>query len=213
MNLSAVQAIFFDLGMVLVSFDWDIAIPRFAAENGGDVERVRAFLAHPYHEAFERGDMSPQEFFERGCQLMGFRGTFDQFRRSWSEIFTEIESSVQLARQLGAAYPLYVLSNTNPWHVARVEQQFDWLQLFRARYYSCDLGVRKPDPRIYRMALACAQVRPDHTLFIDDRLENLEGAAAVGMQTLHAPTPDVLRARLALEFPDLFAKALDREAL
>ncbi len=195
------DAIFFDLGKVMVTFDWDIAIPRFAAHNGGDTERVRQFLANPYHDAFERNEFTEQEFFERGRELTGFDGTLEQFRTYWNEIFAEIPSSIRLLRELAARYPLYALSNTNPWHAAYIEKHFGWMNLFTTRFYSFMLGVRKPDPRIYELALADAQILPARALMIDDRAENIEGAARVGMQTLHVPTPQILQSELPKLFP------------
>lgn len=197
------DAIFFDLGMVLVTFDWNIAIPRFAAYNGGDMLAVRQFLAHPHHDAFERNELTGQEFFERARKLLAFSGTRPQFQAAWCEIFTEVPATVRLVRQLAPVIPLYTLSNTNPWHAEYLERHFDWMNLFTQRFYSYTLGARKPDPRIYELAAACARVEPARALFIDDRLENIEGARRIGMQTLHAPTPAVLVRELTLLFPTL----------
>lgn len=197
------DAIFFDLGMVLVTFDWAIAIPRFAAHNSGDTERVKQFLAHPFHDAFERNELSEQEFFERGRALMGFQGTRAEFQTYWNEIFTEIPSSVRLLHQLAAKLPLYTISNTNPWHAAYLEKHFAWMKLFTARFYSWSLGVRKPDARIYERALERANVSPARALLIDDRSENIIGAQRVGMRTLHAAAPQILQAQLPRLIPEL----------
>lgn len=197
-----IEAIFFDLGMVLVTFDWNIAIPRFAARNGGNAERVKEFLAHSFHDAFERNELTAQEFFQRGRATMGFEGTQTEFQSYWNEIFSEIPSSVEMVRALALSIPLYTLSNTNPWHAAYLEKHFDWMQLFTRRFYSCTLGVRKPDARIYEKALAHAKVAPQRALLIDDRIENIHGAHAIGMKTLHAQTPQVLQERL----PEMFSQ-------
>ena len=187
---SDIHAIFFDLGMVLVTFDWNLAIPRFGA-YGASEQGVRAFLAHPQHDAFERSELSSEEFFRLGQDMTNFRGTLHEFQTCWNEIFSPLETNIALARQLGAHYPLYVISNTNPWHEEYVEQKYDWLNIFRERYYSPDLRIRKPDTRIYEIALARSGIAAPQALFLDDRLENIHGAQAVGMQTLHVPTPDI----------------------
>lgn len=196
-----IDAIFFDLGIVLVTFDWNLAIPRFARCNGGDRERVKQFLAHPFHDAFERNELSAQEFFQRGRDIVGFEGTQAEFQTYWNEIFAEIPSNVQMLRALASSLPLYTLSNTNPWHAAYLEHHFDWMNLFTQRFYSCTLGVRKPDTRMYEMALARANVPPQRALLIDDRVENISGAHAVGMRTLHALTPDSVPGELRKMFP------------
>lgn len=196
-----VDAIFFDLGMVLVTFDWNDAIARFATQSGNNPEAVRQFLSHPYHDAFERNELTGQEFFERGRELMGFTGTSREFQDAWSEIFTEIPTTVRMLRQLARSYTLYTLSNTNPWHAAYLEKHFEWMNLFTERFYSFTLGARKPDRRIYELAVAHAGIEPARALFIDDRLENIEGARAIGMQTLYAPTPAVLVQELTKILP------------
>lgn len=190
------DAIFFDLGMVLVTFDWNIAIPRFVA-RGATPERVRAFLADPRHDAFERDEITSQEFFAFGVSSTGFQGTLDEFRACWNEIFAPLEANVALALELAARYPGYVISNTNPWHMDYVEEKYTWLQNFRARVYSPCVKIRKPDPRIYEIALARAGVAAERALFLDDRLENIHGAQAVGMNTIHVPTPEIAREELS----------------
>jgi putative hydrolase of the HAD superfamily len=81
------------------------------------------------------------------------------------------------------------------------------MNLFTTRFYSFMLGVRKPEPRIYELALADAQIAPARALFVDDRAENIEGAARVGMQTLHVPTPQILQRELSKLFPLLDTRA------
>ncbi len=62
-------------------------------------------------------------------------------------------------------------------------------KMFSAFFSSCYLGVRKPDARIYEIALDVMQAEPAASLFVDDREENVAGARAVGLRALHAPEP------------------------
>lgn len=196
LHLDAVRAIFFDLGMVLYTFDWRIAIPRFAALNGGDTERIARFLDHPYHWDYERGRFSDVEFFFKAQELAGLRGSFAEFQAIWCEIFTPIPGTIALAEQLEAYYPLYVISNTNPLHARYLETRYDLFKRFRDRFYSFEIGARKPEPEIYRVALARAGLEAAQVLLIDDKLENVAGAQAVGVQTLYAPSPPLAQAKL-----------------
>jgi HAD superfamily hydrolase (TIGR01509 family) len=190
------QAIFFDLGMVFVTFSWEIAIPRFAERTAGDTDKVRNFLASPKHDAFERGEMTSEEFFQFGRESTGFEGTLEEFRADWNEIFQEIPEAVAIGEQLSREYPIYLISNTNPWHAEYIEQRFPWMQMFARRFYSYEFGIRKPDARIYTRALAEASVKPEAALFLDDRLDNIEGARRAGIHSIHVPTSDILRAEL-----------------
>lgn len=190
------RAIFFDLGMVFVTFRWELAISRLGAHNGGDTERVREFLASPKHEAFERGEMSQEEFFQFGRELTGFTGSYDEFRAGWNEIFQEVPEAVAIGEQLRREYPLFLISNTNPWHAEYLEARFEWMQMFSQRFYSYQFGIRKPDARIYRWALAKARVDAPDALFLDDRLENIEGARHAGIHSIHVPTTEILCVQL-----------------
>jgi HAD superfamily hydrolase (TIGR01509 family) len=124
-------------------------------------------------------------------------------KQIWNEIFQELPQSVHLLRTLPAIYPMYTISNTNPWHASYLESRFDWMHLFARRFYSCTLGVRKPDPRIYELSCGLAGITPNRALFIDDRMENIIGARDFGMLTVHAPTPQVLAAELAVLLTDV----------
>jgi|SRR5581483_4885200 putative hydrolase of the HAD superfamily len=195
MNPFDYHAIFFDLGMVLVTFDWNIAIARFAA-RGCAPERVRTFLADPMHDVFERNEITAEEFFRRGQSITGFDGSLEEFKTYWNEIFSPLTPNVELARELAAFYPLFVISNTNPWHMDYIEDKFSWLEIFQQRFYSPMVGVRKPDTRIFEFALTRAGIAAPHALFLDDRLENVHGAQTVGMNAIHVPTPELATSEL-----------------
>jgi len=203
------DAIFFDLGMVLVTFDWKIALARFADRNGGDPGRAKRFLTLPQHDAFERNELSGDEFYQLGREEMGFTGSAAEMEQSWSEIFDEIPQTVRLLRELAETYPVYALSNTNPWHARYLESRYDWMNLFSQRFYSCTFGIRKPDTRLYELACASANVKPIRALFIDDRQENIEGAQKIGMNTILA----VDSRQLKTDLSTLLSKTQDPTAV
>jgi epoxide hydrolase-like predicted phosphatase len=62
---------------------------------------------------------------------------------------------------------------------------------------SCEEGVMKPDPRIFQVALGRAGVKPEEALFVDDFIENVEGARAVGMSVVHFSDPATARREIA----------------
>lgn len=197
-NLQDLDAVFFDLGMVLFRFDWRIAIPRFASLNGGDRARVEQFLADDLHVEYELGRLSDRTFYERACRQMRFCGTYAEFKDIWCDIFQEISGTSALARQIAQFLPVYAVSNTNPLHIEFLEANRDLFQIFRQRFYSYALGLRKPDAQLYREMLRRAQVEPSRALLVDDNLENVRGARAVEMQALHVPTPELAQAQLGL---------------
>jgi putative hydrolase of the HAD superfamily len=91
------------------------------------------------------------------------------------------------------------LSNSGPEVMARVRADRPLEARFDAVIISCEVGVSKPDPRIYRLCLERLGLSAHDTLFVDDRADNIAGAARVGLRTLHwegLHTLDHLRALL-----------------
>jgi putative hydrolase of the HAD superfamily len=76
-------------------------------------------------------------------------------------------------------------------------------ELFHAVVISGEVGLRKPDPRIYRLALDHARVSPEQAVFVDDATPNTEAAEAVGMHAIHHTEPAITRARLAELVPGI----------
>ena len=85
------------------------------------------------------------------------------------------------------------LSNGVPEVMARIRAERRLESCFDAVIVSCEVGVAKPDPRIYQICLSRLGVAADQTLFVDDRLENLQGAAKLGMRTLHFASGDAIK--------------------
>jgi putative hydrolase of the HAD superfamily len=95
-----------------------------------------------------------------------------------------------------------ILSNMGDDVLASVEREFDWIHRFDVLVWSFQLHMAKPDPAIYRHVLQELGVRPEETLFLDDKLVNIETALALGMKAIEFSTIERLRA-------DLIAAGLD----
>ncbi|MCX7825893.1 MAG: HAD family phosphatase [Verrucomicrobiae bacterium] len=192
-----IRAVFFDLGKVLLDFDWVAACKRSTALcDGGEERIIEWFSETPHVYDYERGKLTTPEFFELARVGLGFRGGFDQFREFWSDIFSEIPETVAIVRALKGRVPIALLSNTNDMHIRWVEQKFPFMRLFDETIYSYREGVAKPDPEIYRRALHKLNVAPAEAFFTDDRDDNVAGALSVGMDAVRFTTPDALRAAL-----------------
>jgi putative hydrolase of the HAD superfamily len=91
-----------------------------------------------------------------------------------------------------------LLSNSGPEVMAKVRADRRIEAVFDAVVVSCEVGLSKPDPRVYRHCLERLGLEPTQVLFVDDRTENIEGAARVGLRTLHFEGPDALERLRAL---------------
>lgn len=114
---------------------------------------------------------------------------------SWTDYRDEMWTLAETFRQNGGR--LAMLSNGVREIVAQIRSDRDLASLFDAVVISFELQLAKPEPEIYRVALERLGVLPASALFVDDRLENIDAARELGIQTLHF-TGDVhaLRQRL-----------------
>lgn len=113
------------------------------------------------------------------------------FFETYAETIEPLAGVPETLMRLGARYPLVLVSNfTDALPVRRAISRLGWADHFRAIYVSADLGVRKPHPEIFRRALAAADCSPADALFVgDDPEEDIAGAAAAGIPTVHVDRP------------------------
>jgi putative hydrolase of the HAD superfamily len=109
---------------------------------------------------------------------------------SWSVYHDEVWTLAARFRAAGGRTAL--LSNSGPEVMARVRADRPLEARFDAVVISCEVGLAKPDPRIFRLCLERLGLAADAALFVDDRADNVEAAAGVGLRTLQFEGPDAL---------------------
>jgi epoxide hydrolase-like predicted phosphatase len=112
---------------------------------------------------------------------------------------TELRPIAQNARiipLLRGRYRLAVLSNHSREWSEFMRGEFDFFDCFDQIIFSCDVGLRKPDPRIYRLALARLGSDPEECLFVDDKKRNTDAAREAGMKTITLENASDLREQL-----------------
>jgi putative hydrolase of the HAD superfamily len=115
---------------------------------------------------------------------------------SWSVYHDEVWALAAEFRRTGGRTGF--LSNSGPEMMARVRARWPLEALFDAVIISCEVGLSKPDPRIYQLSLERLGLAAPEALFVDDRADNVEGAARVGLRTLQFEGPDALARLRAL---------------
>lgn len=188
-------AIIFDLGKVLVDFDYMIAINRLAQRFGGTPAAVAKILAaSPLLIAYEGGEVSTAEFFRQVREATGFPGDLAEFSELFGNIFTEIPLLVQTQRELRAAgFPCFIFSNTNELAVRWITQKFPFFANFDGYIYSFEHRAQKPDHRLYEVVEAKAGRQGKQLIYIDDRPENIAAGQARGWQTVLQENPETTR--------------------
>jgi HAD superfamily hydrolase (TIGR01493 family) len=188
----------FDLGKVLVDFDYGIAAGRLAARSNLDAAAVRRLIDQsPLLLRYETGLMTREEFFAEVRQASGFGGTLEEFSGFFADVFTAIPSMIELQAALRrSGVPTYIFSNTNDLAVAHIRRHFPFFATFDAHVLSYEHRSMKPEPRIYEVVEAVTGCREGAILYIDDRLENIETGRARGWETIHHLDPVATIARV-----------------
>jgi putative hydrolase of the HAD superfamily len=191
------RVVFFDLGKVLLDFDWMAASKKAVAQCEADPMTMARWITTSRHTYdYECGRLTSRQFFEHARAAIGFRGGFEEFAELWSDIFTEIPETIALVRRLKGRVSLLLLSNTNEMHIAWVMARWDFMRLFDDMVLSFREGCAKPEPEIYRRALAKIAVNPAEAFFVDDRPENVSGALTAGMDAVRFTDAAVLESAL-----------------
>ncbi len=192
------SVIVFDLGKVLLDFDYSIAGRRIAAQAAASATDVQQFLDHsPLLYRFETGLMTQRDFFEEVRQKTGFRGSFKDFAGFFADIFWEIPPMVELhARLRRQGFPTYIFSNTNDLAMEHINRHFAFMKDFNAHILSYEVGAMKPDARIYQTLEEISGKRGREILYLDDRSENVEAGAARGWQVILQESPESSRAAM-----------------
>jgi glucose-1-phosphatase len=184
---SAVEALLFDFGGVLVEIDFDLAFTHWARCAGCEPEAVRSrFLMDEAYARHETGALDVAGYFDSLRTRLGIDIPDEDFARGWHAIFVrEVPGIIPLLDRLGRQRPLYLFSNTNPSHYEFVSSRFsELLGKFDRIFLSSSLGRRKPEPAAFHAVAQAIDVPPERVLFFDDTPVNVEGALAVGMHAV-----------------------------
>jgi FMN phosphatase YigB (HAD superfamily) len=176
------RAIIFDLGKVLLDFDWQIAVRQLLPHVRNPLTAIPAVLSGSrlLHD-YECGALTSQQFYEEIRSRVGFSGTFDEFAAGFGDIFTELPEMVALqAAVRQAGYRTYIFSNTNDLAIQVVREKFPFFANFDGWFLSYEQKAMKPDPRAYEIMEAMSGAKGADLFYLDDVPANVEGALARG---------------------------------
>lgn len=170
--------IIFDLGKVLVEYNFDV----FYKELGYEPEMETLMESTVPVLEFEAGRITRQEFYKKLKEIYKFQHSLADFEKVWSSVFTGLTGLVSYAKELKENYDLYILSNTDEIHFPLIWKEYPELHFFEDNLMlSYELDSIKPQKEIFERALKMFDLNPEDCLFIDDRPENIKGAAENGI--------------------------------
>ena len=204
----ALRAVVFDYGMVLTGAPDPEAWAALLRITGMPQERFEP-LYWTDRRAYDEGHLSGIGFWQAFLLSAGMPANWamaEELNR-WDVRLWTVENPAMVAWQLQIkerGLKTAILSNMGDSVLESIEREFNWIHRFDVLVWSFQLGIAKPDPAIYRHTLDELGSRPEETLFIDDKRENVEAARALGIQAIQYSTVERLRA-------DLIAAGLDAE--
>jgi 2-haloacid dehalogenase len=194
----APRTVVFDLGGVLI--DWN---PRHLYRGlFADERAMEDFLATVCTGLWNERQDAGRTIAEAEAELLASHPQHEGLIRAYYGRFDRmlagpIDGTVAILEELhGKGVPLYALTNWSRETFPHARRRFSFLQRFRDIVVSGELGMMKPDARIFRHLTETHGLQPADCIFIDDAAKNVAGARAAGLHAIHFTGPDALRAEL-----------------
>ncbi|MDX5417980.1 MAG: HAD family phosphatase [Hymenobacteraceae bacterium] len=198
MELTNVKNIIFDLGGVIINIDYHKSIHELEqyCPEGRSIEYSQKAQSQLF-DLFETGNSSSEEFRQQLREAYCLEATDEQIDDAWNAMLLDIPAErIELLRELGKKYRIFLLSNTNAIHLKRFNEMVEHSftipsldSLFERTYYSHLIGQRKPDAIVFEQILEQNGLKREETLFIDDSIQHIESADKIGLQTLFLKPP------------------------
>jgi putative hydrolase of the HAD superfamily len=145
---------------------------------------------HSKREDYDNGQLSGEEYRLSILQQYGLDQNDSQVinliredAKSWTQINDSMIQFIKESRE--KLHKLAIISNMTSDILSFMKKHFQWLELFDELIFSCEIGMNKPDTRIYEACLSRIEIPPHECLFVDDSAENVHGAIKSGMKVIH----------------------------
>jgi putative hydrolase of the HAD superfamily len=173
----------FDIGKVLLDFDFESSLSKFLpANHPNPTAALDKLLARK--DEFEAGKVNTEDYTRWALETLDSDVSPETFHHAWCNIFTPNQPMWDAAKKLRAAgHRLILFSNTNALHCPWVFEAFPEFSLFHGAVLSYEVGAIKPQPEIYQHAIEKFSLTPENTLYIDDLPANIATGQEFGFQT------------------------------
>lgn len=190
-----IRAVAFDIGKVLLDFDYGILVSKMALRSSLDVPELKQLLDQsPLLAKYESGQINCEEFFLAVRQETSYDGTQEEFAALFENIFTPIKEVIEMHEQIAASgLPTYTFSNTNAMAVRHISRTYNFWLRFSSHILSHEVGALKPDPKIYRALESVVGCKVNEIGYLDDRAENVAEGISRGWQAVRFVDPTQVR--------------------
>lgn len=198
-SVEKIKNIIFDFGGVICNID--VTLTERAFQNLGlqrfDKKKAVTDTVGLF-EQFETGRISPDDFRDKIRSHFGFALPNAVIDEAWNALLLDIPPErITILECLRKNYRIFLLSNSNKIHYDHYVKDFrvkfgfqDFDALFEKAWFSFNIGLKKPDPAIFRFVMQHSGLQPEETLFIDDTLIHVESAQLTGIHAHHLNLAD-----------------------
>jgi putative hydrolase of the HAD superfamily len=188
---SGIRNIIFDLGGVVVNISYNNTIERFKNIGFSNFDEIFGQMRQSHvFDKYDKGQILPAEFRHELRKVSKLNFTDNDFDNAWNAMILDIPvHRIETLISLRKYYRIFLLSNTNEIHLSYLFNYVDssfgkgiFESLFDKLYYSCRMGMRKPDYEIYQKVVADSNLVASESLFIDDTDFNVTAAIEAGLQ-------------------------------
>ncbi len=190
--------IVFDIGMVLVDFHWKTTMQKLGIPDDAIEILGRNMINHPLWNHFDLDDIPEEELIARFKELSpAYSSYIDLFMNNLDDVVDMFPGADTWLKSLkDRGYNIYLLSNYPRRLFALHTPRFHFLPYTDGRVVSYEYHITKPDPAIYRILCEKYSIKPEESVFLDDRPANTEAAAALGFHVLNVTDPILARQEL-----------------
>jgi putative hydrolase of the HAD superfamily len=185
-----IKNVIFDLGGVIINLDTDRT-----------VNAIRNLTDFPFEELYKKADstelfllldtgkITEEEFFRELKAKTNYGGADHLLLEAWNAMLLDVpEERLDVLVEMKHKYNTFLLSNTCEPHITAFEKELqkrhgvkNFNDYFDKVYYSCRLGMRKPNREIFEFVLKENNLKPEETVFIDDSSQHIKGAGECGI--------------------------------
>lgn len=188
-----IKVIIFDLGGVLFTNGTKQFIEMVSQGYGVEKEKIKEVMDGELGSLYREAKITRDEFWQKVIAALGIQANSDELEKAWIHGYELIEGTKDLVQELAKKYKVYFLSDNVKERIDYISKRYNFLDWFEGGVFSHEVGIRKPNPQIYKLVLEKAQVNADEAVFIDDKPSLLIPAKEIGMLTFAFESPEKLR--------------------
>ena len=196
--MSAIKAVVFDLGNVLIDVIHERAATALSAHCAQGTQSLHGAISNStLLHSLEIGSIDAAQFFAQVSAQAQLEVSLEAFCAAFCNVFAPIQEMIDAQAELQrGGLATHLFSNTSALHFEHLAGRHPFLTRFDSHFLSYQIGWMKPDARAYKTVEQGTGLTGARLLFIDDKLENVQAGAQRGWQVIHHVNPATTIAQL-----------------